>query len=238
MPFTLDQIVPWGRSFGEYMKMFALTGADLGKHILGCGDGPAGFNAVMRRLGKTVVSVDPLYALSTDQIRQRIDVAFSTILEQLVANQAWYVWTSIQSPEHLGRARREAMASFLGDYELGRREGRYVPGELPALPFRDQRFDLCLCSHLLFTYSERLSANFHQKAILEMCRVARDVRVFPLLDMSGKQSPHVDPVCDCLRRHHCKSDIEKVDYEFQRGGNQMLRVISGEAGSAYQEVQQ
>jgi hypothetical protein len=38
--FTLDQVVPWGRSFDEYQRMFALTGADLGL-ILGCGDGPA-----------------------------------------------------------------------------------------------------------------------------------------------------------------------------------------------------
>jgi len=63
-----------------------------------------------------------------------------------------------------------------------------------------------------------------------MCRVAGEVRIFPLLDMSGQLSPHVDPVCDRLRRHHCKWDIETVDYEFQLGGNQMLRLISGEDG--------
>ena len=54
MPFTLDQIVPWGRSFDEYVKMFALTEADLEKRILGCGDGPASFNAVMRTKGRCV----------------------------------------------------------------------------------------------------------------------------------------------------------------------------------------
>jgi hypothetical protein len=27
--FTLDQVVPWGRSFEEYRHMFALSGADL-----------------------------------------------------------------------------------------------------------------------------------------------------------------------------------------------------------------
>ncbi len=29
MPFSLDQVVPWGRSFDEYCRMFALTGAIL-----------------------------------------------------------------------------------------------------------------------------------------------------------------------------------------------------------------
>jgi hypothetical protein len=51
MPFTLDQIVPWGRSFDEYVRMFSLTPDDLDKNILGCGDGPASFNAAIRCCG-------------------------------------------------------------------------------------------------------------------------------------------------------------------------------------------
>ena len=230
MPFTLDQIVPWGRSFDEYVAMFHLTAEDLDKRILGCGDGPASFNAVMRGAGRKIVSVDPLYALSAEQIRGRIEMAYSTIIQQLTTNQASYVWTSIASPEHLGRIRMEAMAAFLDDYEQGTTEGRYLPWKLPDLSFQDQQFDLCLCSHLLFTYSEQLSADFHEKAILEMCRVAREVRIFPLLDMGGKLSPHVDPVRQCLRRNGYQPQIESVDYEFQRGGNEMLRVWMKDEG--------
>jgi hypothetical protein len=44
MAFTLDQVVPWGRSFDEYRRMFALSDDDLGLRILGCADGPASFN--------------------------------------------------------------------------------------------------------------------------------------------------------------------------------------------------
>ncbi|MCI5142695.1 MAG: SAM-dependent methyltransferase, partial [Candidatus Electrothrix sp. ATG1] len=43
MTFQLKEIVPWGRSFQEYVAMFALSEDDLGKRILGCGDGPASF---------------------------------------------------------------------------------------------------------------------------------------------------------------------------------------------------
>jgi hypothetical protein len=42
--FTLDRIVPWGRSFDEYQHMFALSDVDLRSRILGCADGPAAFN--------------------------------------------------------------------------------------------------------------------------------------------------------------------------------------------------
>ena len=229
MAFTLDKIVPWGRSFDEYVAMFGLGSEDLEKHILGCGDGPASFNAAVRKRGKRAWSVDPLYVASARQIRQRIDEAYSAILDQLVANQASYVWTTIASPEHLGRIRREAMAEFLDDYEQGTTEGRYLPWELPELPFSDRQFDLCLCSHLLFTYSEHLSAGFHETAMLEMCRVAREVRVFPLLGMSGHPSPHLESVCESLSRHGYAWDIVAVDYEFQRGGNRMLRAGAGAA---------
>lgn len=44
MSFTLSEVVPWGRSYDEYLAMFSLSPEDLWQKILGCGDGPAGFN--------------------------------------------------------------------------------------------------------------------------------------------------------------------------------------------------
>ena len=41
--FTLDTVVPWGRSFDEYCAMFALSDRDLGLNILDCGGGPGEF---------------------------------------------------------------------------------------------------------------------------------------------------------------------------------------------------
>ena len=224
MPFTLDQIVPWGRSFDEYVSMFALTAADLDKRILGCGDGPASFNAAMHRMGKAVVSVDPLYQFTREEINGRVQEAYPTIMEQLLANQAAYVWTTITSPQHLGRIRMDAMADFLEDYDQGKADGRYVPHELPCLPFHDGTFDLALCSHLLFTYSEQLSASFHIQAIIDMYRVAKEVRIFPILDMNGQPSRHIPAVCDVLNGQGYRWAIQAVKYEFQRGGNKMLRV--------------
>ncbi len=224
MAFTLDQIVPWGRSFKEYVRMFSLTDSDLEKRLLGCGDGPASFNAAMRRRGKTVVSVDPLYQFSGERIRERVQEAYRTIMEQLEANQSAYAWTTIRSPQDLGRIRLQSMEAFLRDLERGRSEGRYLPHELPDLPFADGEFDLALCSHLLFTYSLQLSADFHVRAVLEMCRVAKEVRVFPLLDHGGGPSPHVEPVLRSLKEKGRRVSIEQVDYKFQHGGNQMLRL--------------
>ncbi len=92
------------------------------------------------------------------------------------------------------------------------------------LPFADDAFDLALCSHLLFLYTEQLGEDFHQTAIRELCRVAREVRIFPLLALGGRRSPHVDTVAAVARAAGDHAVIETVPYQFQQGGNQMMKI--------------
>ncbi len=194
MPFSLKEIVPWGRSFEEYVQMFALSEADLQKRILGCGDGPASFNARLTQAGGTVVSIDPIYGFKPEEIQGRIDEVCPEILKQLSENAESYIWTSIQSPEDLGRIRMEAMQEFLADFPEGKQSRRYIEGEMPTLPFPDGHFDLALSSHFLLLYSDHLSAEFHEHAVREMMRVAAEVRIFPILSLDGTQSPHLQPM--------------------------------------------
>ena len=223
MTFTLDKVVPWGRSFDEYRRMFALTDDDLELRILACADGPASFNAESSRRGVSVISVDPLYRFDSGAIRGRIKTTYDRMLDQAQHSRAQFVWDSIRSVEELGRIRMQAMQLFLDDYPVGKAQGRYVDAELPSLPFPDKSFDLAVCSHFLFLYTEHLSEAFHQSAILELCRVAGEVRIFPLLALDGRLSPYVSSVAEHLRDAFDVS-IEGVPYEFQRGGNQMMRV--------------
>jgi SAM-dependent methyltransferase len=224
MGFTLSEVVPWGRSFAEYVAMFQLATGDLERRVLGCGDGPASFNAELTRRGGHVVSIDPIYALGAEAIRRRIAVTYEAVMTQLKENRDDYVWTSIRSVEALGRIRTAAMETFLADYRAGGREGRYVAAELPRLPFADRVFDIALSSHLLFLYSAQLSADFHLRALTEMLRVAGEVRVFPLCTLDGTPSPHLNLVTARLEKSGFEADICRVDYEFQRGATQMLRV--------------
>ena len=204
--------------------MFALTDADLAAPILGCGDGPASFNAEATARGHSVISCDPIYRFSTSQIRQRIRDTTEVILDQARRNQHEFVWTSIRSVEELREIRTSSMDTFLNDFDAGRRQGRYVVAELPALPFDHSTFRLALCSHLLFLYTEQLSEDFHVSAVAEMARVADDVRVFPLIALGGARSSHVAAVTERLAQAGAVVSIEKVDYEFQRGGDEMMRV--------------
>lgn len=204
--------------------MFALSSDELHSRILGCADGPASFNAEATAAGHRVLSCDPLYRFGADAIRQRIHETCATVIEQTRRNQQEFVWTSIRSVDALRQLRTASMERFLTDFEAGKLEGRYVDGELPTLPFRDQEFDLALCSHFLFLYSDQFSEEFHVTAIQEMCRVAGEVRVFPLLALGGTRSRHVEPVSERLRASGDSVEIALVPYEFQRGGNQMMRI--------------
>ena len=226
--FALDEVVPWGRSFDEYRRMFALTDDDLSRAILGCGDGPASFNAEATRRGHRIVSCDPIYRFESAQIAERIAATSEQILEQTRINAHEFVWQQgIRTIEELGQVRAAAMQTFLADFDVGKAAGRYVDAQLPSLPFGDGQYEIALCSHFLFLYSSQLGETFHRAAVVEMCRVASEVRVFPLLALGGRPSLFVDGVVQMMRDANCTVSIEPVPYEFQRGGNQMLRIRSG-----------
>src|SRR5262245_26761336 len=107
--FHYETVVPWGRSFDEYQRMFALTEQELKLRILGCGDGPASFNAAMAQRGRRVISCDPLYQWTAPQIQARIDATYEQVISQTRQNQAQFVWTVIRSPDELGQRRLTAM---------------------------------------------------------------------------------------------------------------------------------
>jgi hypothetical protein len=228
--FTLETVVPWGRSFDEYRSMFSLSDRDIELKILDCGGGPASFNAEGTRHGHSIVSCDPLYQFDAPAIGSRIRATYDQILEQTRLNETEFVWSTIRSIAELGELRLSAMRTFLDDYQAGRLAGRYVSGELPSLPFADRSFELALSSHLLFLYTEQFDEAFHHAAILEMSRVADEVRVFPLLALGALPSRHVDPVAGEMRRRGFQVTIEQVPYEFQKGGNQMMRICRGRRG--------
>lgn len=222
MAFALDKVVPWGRSFDEYVSIFSLSSTDLNKYILGCGDGPASFNAELTRKGGNIVSIDPTYQFTADEIKEQIEVTYDLVIEQTRKNLDEFVWKHIKTVEDLGRIRMEAMNQFLEDYPNS--EARYVATKLPTLPFDNNRFDIALCSHFLFLYSEQFSYELHIQSIKELCRVASEVRIFPLLELGARKSRYLSKMIEQLNAAGYECIVEKVAYEFQKGGNEMLCV--------------
>ncbi len=223
----LETVVPWGRSLDEYRAMFGLRDDDLKLSILGCGDGPASFNAQWTALGGHVTSVDPIYQFAAEEIRRRVEETYHSVVEQTPISAHRFVWTRFQDADDLGHARLEAAEAFLADFNAGREAGRYQAQSLPKLDFQDNAFELGLCSHLLFLYSEQLDLDFHLASMRELLRVCRTVRVFPLLDLSGERCKYLQPVVEALREDGFRAEVRRVNYEFQHGGNEMLTASPG-----------
>jgi hypothetical protein len=218
----LDRVVPFGRSKAEYELMFALSESDRLKSIIGIGDGPASFNAEMTASGSTVISIDPIYQFTGIEIKSRFDACVDTIIEQVRNTPNNWVWSYHKSPEDLRANREKAISLFLKDYDRGKIEGRYLNAELPKLDFQDKQFQLALCSHFLFLYSEHLSFEFHLDSIRELCRIAEEVRIFPLLTLAQARSPYIDEICSILEKEGISSEIIQAPYELQKGGNQAI----------------
>lgn len=224
----LDQVVPWGRNRSEYIAMFDLKQQDLAGTILGVGDGPASFNAECRLCGDQVTSVDPLYQFSAPQIAKQIDSTYPLVMAEVSKNHDDFIWSDISNPDMLGQARMQAMQAFLEDYQQADARQRYINASLPTLPFAEHQFDLALCSHFLFLYSHKLDLNFHLAACRELCRVAREVRIYPLVTLDNSPSPHVDSVMESVRFLGLEARRQPVHYQFQRGATEMLVIQAAE----------
>jgi Methylase involved in ubiquinone/menaquinone biosynthesis len=219
----LYMAIPLGHCLDEYIRMFSLEQSDLELAILDCAGGAASFNAEMTRQGQKVISCDRDYQFTAEEIRAHLQNS-QIFIENFEVNFGSYRWEIFTSPSQLAEVRSNATQEFLEDFPSGLQQGRYVNASLPVLPFDDCQFDLALCSHFLFTDPDLLE-NFRLEAITEMCRVAKQVRVFPLLDRNGMESEHLNPIVTELRnRSFHVEEPEEVPYEFQIGGNRMLRI--------------
>ncbi len=221
MAFTLNQVVPWGRNYDEYRKMFLLSESDMKKHIASFGDGPASFNCEAHKCGFAVTSFDPIYQYSAEQLAQRIAEVRQIVMQQMRENADNYVWREIPDMETLESIRMDAMRMFLHDFEAGKTEGRYICHELPdCVPFPEGAFDIGLSSHFLLMYTS-LGYEFHVKAITEMLRVCREVRIFPLVDLDAKESDLISSVIEYFKSGY-HVEIRETSYEFQKGANRLL----------------
>ena len=140
MPYTLESVVPLGRSYDEYVRMFSLSASDLSGRILGCADGLASFNAVHTGRGGRVVSIDPLYDFPTADIRDRIEETFKETMRQMKLNTSEFVWDRIGTVDDLAALRKRAMTMFLEDYPDPRRTS---PCSAPPLDWTDLRNRCC-----------------------------------------------------------------------------------------------
>jgi hypothetical protein len=221
--YDIGETLVTSRSIDEYEGMFDLDLAALvGCRVLDCPGGGASFVASAHAAGIDAIAVDPTYADEHPEVvaeRLRAEAVRSN--EWVRAHLDLFAWgTVFDDPDDHLRSRQASVERFVAHRAL--HPDRYVTGSLPSLPFADGSADLALSSHLLFTYDDRHDEAFHVAAVLELLRVAREVRVFPTLSLDFGRSPLVDPVVDAVQDAGFTVELHRTDYEFQRGGDELL----------------
>lgn len=223
----LDRVAFYGRTLSEYLQIFDL---DLpswrGGTILDCPAGASSFVAESHVQGIHTVACDPLYGSDVTRLIERGESDIQHVIERVARVPHLFQWNFYSSLSALQDYRRTALRRFQEDYPIGRLENRYIKAALPHLPFDDRSFDLVLSGHFLFTYSDRFNYAFHREAILELVRVsAKEVRIYPLQGPDAQPYWYMDPLLFDLKQQGILVEIILVPFEFQRGSNQMLRLI-------------
>lgn len=221
-PDDIGEYLISARSFEEYTAMFALTPEDLEGRILDCPGGGSGFTAGANAAGAKATAADPVYARPPEVLAAHVLHETERGSAHTIAGSDRYVWDYYG--DAAGHLHVRAASALVFGRDLLAHPERYVAGSLPDLPFDDGEFDLVLSSHFLFTYADRLDARDHRLALIELLRVARgEVRIFPLLDLGGhSQQALLQQVIGELTGLGVRCTIRRSDYEFQRGGNEML----------------
>ena len=66
-----------------------------------------------------------------------------------------------------------------------------------------------------------LGYDFHIKAISEMLRVCRQVRIFPLCDLDSNDSEMIQKVIAYFSQSY-DTQIKQTNYQFQKGADRLL----------------
>ncbi len=222
---VLDKVVLLGRTLEEYRRYFALDIANLrGQAILDVASGVSSFCAEANELGLNVTAFDSIYTLAAEEIGRRCKADLDQV-SHAIGDLETYRWDFYQSTESLRQFRERAYRAFLEDYRTGQGT-RYLPGNLPRLPFGDGQFDLTLVSYLLFVYEDQLDYEFHKRSLLEILRVTRgEARLYPVVTFEARRCRYLDQLKADEDLSRFGFEEVRTDFEFLLNSNYYLRVF-------------
>lgn len=88
--------------------------------------------------------------------------------------------------------------------------------QLPHLPYKTHQFDLALCTDFIFDHSH--STQEIEVIVNELCRIALEVRIFPLQDKQGKMCEQLGPLMLMLQKKNVGVEVRAVEQ------NALLRI--------------
>jgi len=227
MKKELDLVPSWVYSMADYCQIFDLSDEDLTGNILDYPAGISSFNAEMQAKGRTILSGDPMYDFSYEKIAAYAEQLIQINAAHLREHSQILRQSSSQLLEVVLTDWEKSKRIFLEDYKKGKIEERYKFMKLPHLPFEDYTFDIALCSAHLF-HTELTRDASREALVKELCRVSKEVRVFPLLDEKGSVTDALGRVMLNFQKLNYGIKISEVPYHQMKGGNAMLKIWTTE----------
>ncbi len=222
--YAMRKLVLWGHHIQDYREMFDLSEQDMNGHLLEYGCCASAVNAELHEKQIEMVSCDPMFILDKATLFTKVSLIFEEMVTHLREERDQFDFSHCGGIDAFIESRRQGMAQFFSDYPNGLAQKRYLPVTSHTLPFEHFSFDLALSSHYLFADLEEQDAAFHIDAIRELARVAKEVRIFPLIDRFGQTSSLLGPVLLGLQQEGFGAEVREVTYSLQPKGNAMLRV--------------
>lgn len=217
----------WGHNLNDYIKMFHLAPEILtSKKIIEIGLGAGTFNLELTQLGGKIISYHPLYQLEKNALESLISKSFTCLVEKFLQRKNDFNWESVKNFDLWKNNREENIKAFFKDYAQGKQQKRYIPLESTNFSYDHFEFDYALCSHYFFSYNLDKSVEFHFEMLKNLCYIAKEVRIFPLLSSDGQLPELLGPLMHKLQNALIGLEILAVPYELQKQGNALLRLWS------------
>jgi hypothetical protein len=221
----MRKLVLWGHDWQDYREMFDLSSDYDDKKILEYGSGPSAVNAERTALGQEIVSIDSLFALEDTPFVDRVTQIFNDMASVIKQDAQCFEFKHNGSLSELIEVRRAGMARCFADYHAGRLAHRYQAFPLNnRLSFADFSWDIAVSSHYFFPKIVDADPLIQVGEIKELLRVAKEVRIFPLIDRYGQTAPMLGPTLLALQQANYGLEVREVPYHLQKTGNAMLRI--------------
>lgn len=224
-----NNVAFYGRVFAEYEWMFHVKGEKLkGKRVLDCHGRASSFTSEAVRRGIRAISADPMYDHTLAVLQGVGKADIEEVLLKTSARPELYNFDFLKDFSHVRCLREEALARFCHDFPAGLAQGRYVPGELPHLPFADNAFDFVLNNHHLFVYSDHFSYETIRNSCEEMARICDfpnggEVRIYPILGHNARPYRHLQKLrIDLFGEEGISAEIVEIPFQHIKGSNQMM----------------
>jgi len=213
----------WIYNLVDYQHIFALSDQELQKNVLDYPGGISSVNAELSALGKSIISADPFYHLGAKEMSLHAQQILDKNIQYLNEHADILENQNIAAAEII-KNWKNSVELFLADYEIGKREGRYLMMSVPPQTI-NRSYELLLCADLLFNQQELLPA---PELMASLCNLAAELRIFPLIAEKKVISGQLGPIMLDLQQRNFGVEIRAINYPLRRDATAMLRVWAKE----------